>query len=95
MLSFRTSEEEVLITRMLEKVLRRSDAVDKESLCVMAGQRVSGYREARKIPWMILTFSLGVASTTDYSFPCGCREYDGLRVYSRNNCIETLQKAGG
>ncbi|KAL5500880.1 RRP45 [Sanghuangporus vaninii] len=36
----RASEEEVLITRMLEKVLRRSDAVDKESLCVLAGQRV-------------------------------------------------------
>ncbi|KAH8113164.1 ribosomal protein S5 domain 2-type protein [Phellopilus nigrolimitatus] len=36
----RPSEEEVLITRMLEKVLRRSDAVDKESLCVLAGQRV-------------------------------------------------------
>jgi hypothetical protein len=26
---------------MLDKVLRRSDALDKESLCVLAGQRVS------------------------------------------------------
>jgi len=26
---------------MLDKVLKRSDAVDKESLCVLAGQRVS------------------------------------------------------
>lgn len=34
------SEEEVTITRMLDKVLRRSDAVDKESLCILAGQRV-------------------------------------------------------
>ena len=25
---------------MLDKVLRRSDTVDKESLCVLAGQRV-------------------------------------------------------
>ena len=25
---------------MLDKVLRRSDAVDKESLCILAGQRV-------------------------------------------------------
>jgi exosome complex component RRP45 len=32
---------EVTITRMLDKVLRRSDALDKESLCVVAGQRVS------------------------------------------------------
>jgi hypothetical protein len=38
---YRTSEEEVVITRMLDKVLRRSDALDKESLCVVAGQRVS------------------------------------------------------
>ena len=26
--------------RMLDKVLRRCDAVDKESLCILAGQRV-------------------------------------------------------
>ena len=37
----RTSEEEVTITRMLDKVLRWSDALDKESLCIVAGQRVS------------------------------------------------------
>ncbi|KAG6336204.1 hypothetical protein ID866_2881 [Astraeus odoratus] len=36
----RPSEEEVMITRMLDKILRRSDAIDKESLCVVAGQRV-------------------------------------------------------
>ncbi|KAK0445390.1 ribosomal protein S5 domain 2-type protein [Armillaria borealis] len=36
----RPSEEEITITRMLDKVLRRSDAIDKESLCILAGQRV-------------------------------------------------------
>ncbi|KAL0576664.1 3'-5'-exoribonuclease [Marasmius crinis-equi] len=36
----RPSEEEVTITRMLDKVIRRSDTVDKESLCILAGQRV-------------------------------------------------------
>ncbi|KAM5544202.1 hypothetical protein V8D89_001862 [Ganoderma adspersum] len=36
----RPTEEEITLTRMLDKVLRRSDAVDKESLCVLAGQRV-------------------------------------------------------
>ena len=36
----RPSDEEVTITRMLDKVLKRSDAVDKESLCILAGQRV-------------------------------------------------------
>ncbi|CAL1701732.1 unnamed protein product [Somion occarium] len=36
----RPSDEEVTMTRMLDKVIRRSDAVDKESLCIQAGQRV-------------------------------------------------------
>ncbi|KAJ3768674.1 ribosomal protein S5 domain 2-type protein [Lentinula raphanica] len=36
----RPSEEEVTITRMLDKVIRRSDVVDKESLCILSGQRV-------------------------------------------------------
>ena len=36
----RPSDEEVTITRMLDKVLRRSDALDKESLCILAGERV-------------------------------------------------------
>ncbi|PVF97579.1 putative RRP45-exosome complex exonuclease [Serendipita vermifera] len=40
----RTSDMEVTITRMLDKVLRRSDALDKESLCVVAGQRVWSLR---------------------------------------------------
>jgi hypothetical protein len=40
-LLLRPSEEEVLISRMLDKVLKRSDVVDKESLCILAGQRVS------------------------------------------------------
>lgn len=37
----RPSEEEVTITRMLDKIIRRSDAIDKESLCILAGRRVS------------------------------------------------------
>lgn len=28
------------MTRMLDKIVRRSDAIDKESLCIQAGQRV-------------------------------------------------------
>ncbi|KAF8656447.1 hypothetical protein AX16_002532 [Volvariella volvacea WC 439] len=36
----RASEEEVTITRMLDKVLRRSDTIDKESLCILARKRV-------------------------------------------------------
>ena len=37
---YRCSDEEVAITRMLDKVLRRSDAIDKESLCILVGHRV-------------------------------------------------------
>ena len=36
----RILEEEIVITRMLEKVLKRSDTVDRETLCIVAGQRV-------------------------------------------------------
>ncbi|VDB87089.1 unnamed protein product [Peniophora sp. CBMAI 1063] len=36
----RTSEEEAMLVRMLDKVLRRSDVVDKEALCVQASERV-------------------------------------------------------
>jgi hypothetical protein len=40
-LHYRPSDDEVALARMLDKVLRRSDALDKESLCIIAGQRVS------------------------------------------------------
>jgi hypothetical protein len=39
--NFSASEEEVIISRMLDKIIRRSDTIDKESLCILAGQRVS------------------------------------------------------
>ncbi|KDQ17394.1 hypothetical protein BOTBODRAFT_30200 [Botryobasidium botryosum FD-172 SS1] len=42
--SGRPSEEEVVITRMLEKVLKKSDALDRESLCIVAGQQVWSIR---------------------------------------------------
>ncbi|KAL1745524.1 ribosomal protein S5 domain 2-type protein [Schizophyllum fasciatum] len=36
----RASEEEVVISRVLDKLIKRSEAVDRESLCVLAGERV-------------------------------------------------------
>jgi exosome complex RNA-binding protein Rrp42 (RNase PH superfamily) len=39
-LFFRPSEEEVLISRTIEKALRRSRAVDTEGLCIVAGEKV-------------------------------------------------------
>ena len=38
--NYSPSEEEVTITRMLDKIIRRSDVIDKESLCIQSGQRV-------------------------------------------------------
>ena len=50
----RPSDEEVTITRMLDKVLKRSDAVDKESLCILAGQRVCIYFEVVDVHILML-----------------------------------------
>lgn len=59
----RPSDEEVTMTRMLDKVLRRSDAIDKESLCVLAGQRVCHHLQ--KYDTCIDFVIIGVASTLD------------------------------
>jgi exosome complex component RRP45 len=37
---YRSSEDEVLITRLLEKSIRRTEAVDREALCIVAGEKV-------------------------------------------------------
>lgn len=36
----RSSDDEVLITRLLEKSIRRTEAVDREALCIVAGEKV-------------------------------------------------------
>jgi exosome complex RNA-binding protein Rrp42 (RNase PH superfamily) len=36
----RSSEDEVMITRLLEKSIRRTEAVDREALCIVAGEKV-------------------------------------------------------
>ncbi|KAJ3298959.1 Exosome complex component RRP45 [Rhizoclosmatium sp. JEL0117] len=40
----RLTDEEVLISRMLEKALRRSRAIDTEGLCIIAGEKVWSIR---------------------------------------------------
>ncbi|EJT98069.1 ribosomal protein S5 domain 2-like protein [Dacryopinax primogenitus] len=37
----RPSEEEITMARILEKTIRRSEALDREALCILAGQKVS------------------------------------------------------
>ncbi|WWC65328.1 uncharacterized protein I303_107946 [Kwoniella dejecticola CBS 10117] len=36
----RSSDSEVLITRLLEKSIRRTEAIDREALCILAGEKV-------------------------------------------------------
>ncbi|KAI0296738.1 ribosomal protein S5 domain 2-like protein [Multifurca ochricompacta] len=36
----RQSDEEIALARMLDKIFRRSDAIDRETLCIIAGERV-------------------------------------------------------
>lgn len=36
---FRSTEQEVLLARLIEKAIRRSNAIDQESLCIVAGQK--------------------------------------------------------
>jgi exosome complex RNA-binding protein Rrp42 (RNase PH superfamily) len=49
---------------MLDKVLRRSDALDKESLCIIAGQRVRHFIA----PYVRVDTVLGLASEIDSAF---------------------------
>jgi len=60
----RGSDEEVRITRMLDKILRRSDAIDKESLCILVGHRV---RKSKQF-YLINHSWIGVAPTAYASF---------------------------
>ncbi|TFK59589.1 ribosomal protein S5 domain 2-like protein [Pluteus cervinus] len=57
----RPTEEEVTITRMLDKVIRRSDTIDKESLCILAKRRV----------WH-LRLTLHFLSDDGNMLDCGC-----------------------
>jgi hypothetical protein len=58
---------------MLDKVLKRSDAVDKESLCILAGQRV---RSAFKLEGMIFIICLtGLAHPLNVTFSGGRRKH--------------------
>ncbi|WWC98319.1 hypothetical protein V866_005210 [Kwoniella sp. B9012] len=36
----RSSDSEILITRLLEKSIRRTEAIDREALCILAGEKV-------------------------------------------------------
>jgi exosome complex component RRP45 len=37
---YRQTDEEVLVSRLIEKAMRRSRALDTEGLCIVAGEKV-------------------------------------------------------
>jgi exosome complex component RRP45 len=39
----RASEEELLVTRVLEKAIRQSRMLDTESLCILVGEKASNF----------------------------------------------------
>ena len=57
---------------MLDKVLKRSDAVDKESLCILAGQRV---HSAFNLEGTLLICLAGLAHPLNVTFSGGRRKH--------------------
>lgn len=40
----RPGDDEVMIGRLLEKSIRRTEAIDREALCILAGEKVKANR---------------------------------------------------
>lgn len=87
------SEEELTITRMLDRIIRRSDVVDKESLCIQSGQRV-GQPLARAV-FLTRLKCAGMELAAHDSFPGGFGKYAGLRMLSGDCCTEALPTTRG
>lgn len=51
------SDDEVMITRLLEKSIRRTEAVDREALCILAGEKVSQPYSSRLMIGLAITFN--------------------------------------
>ena len=81
------------IARMLDKIIRRSDVLDKESLCIQSGQRV-GRLLAMRVSHPRLKCA-GLEFAAHGSFPCGFGKYAGLCMLSSDCCTETLPTARG
>ena len=48
----------MLMARLLEKALRRSEAVDREALCLVAGQKVNSLSLSLSLPLFALSLCL-------------------------------------
>ena len=88
------SEEEVTITRMLDKIIRRSDVVDKESLCIQSGQRVGQLFLRYRVPHRT-EMTAGVEFAAHDSLPGGFRKHAGLCMLSGDRRTEAFPTARG
>lgn len=81
------------ITRMLDKIIRRSDVVDKESLCIQSGQRVGPVL----VHGAFLTGlkRIGMEFAAHGSLPCGFGEYAGLCMFSGDCCADAFPTTRG
>lgn len=50
-----TADEETRLSLLLEKAIRKSEAVDRESLCIVAGEKV---RHSLKITVFLLSLTM-------------------------------------
>jgi hypothetical protein len=92
--NYSPSEEEVTITRMLDKIIRRSDVVDKESLCIQSGQRVRQLLVHRRVSHRT-EMGVGVELAAHDSLPGGFRKYAGLCMLSGDGRTEAFPTTRG
>lgn len=84
----------MIITRMLDKIIRRSDVVDKESLCIQSGQRVCAEKR-NKIRFFLTQTGTGVEFAAHGPLPCRFRQHAGLCMLSGRRRTETFPTTRG
>ena len=92
----RLSEEEVLISRLLEKALKRSRAIDTEGLCIVAGEKVLFHHDSSRkcrASYSNAYHCLGVGCTGGYPSAGSQRKCSRLRLYSSRGSLTALQTA--
>jgi len=104
----RSSEEETRLTLLLEKAIRKSEAVDRESLCIVAGEKVRPSRDETRrdfeegeleLTRLLLSFAflgsvVGPSPSYNDSPSFGLWEPVGLCDDGRDGWSEELQKVG-
>jgi exosome complex component RRP45 len=108
LVSSSTTEEEVILTRLIEKAIRRSEAVDREALCVIAGEKVGFDSSSSSSINMLISLSfsllykvwhirlhLHILSSDGNLIDAGCLAgMTALRHFRRPE-VERIEREGG